>query len=175
MTQPEDPQQTTPPTPTPEADLASELAEARAELKEARRAAAAARTEARTRTEQVKGQLTEAEQRERALEQREQAAGERERKAQDRDDRAAVADAARTLGFRDPADAFALIRDDLDRDADGQLRAPDKALRQLLRDKPYLGAGTGAGADAGAGRGGGAGTPPGSSFNDSIRAAAGRR
>ena len=107
------------------------------------------------------------------MEKREQDAADRERKAQDRDDRSAVADAARALGFRDPADAYALIRDDLDRDSDGQLRAPEKALRQLLRDKPYLGAGTGAGADAGAGRGSSGAV--GASFNDSIRAAAGRR
>lgn len=50
-----------------------------------------------------------------------------------------VARHATRLGFRDPADAFALIdAGSIERDADGRPQNVETVLKNLLRDKPYL-------------------------------------
>lgn len=46
---------------------------------------------------------------------------------------------AMRLGFRDPADAFALVAQGaIERDADGRPTNIEQVLKDLLRDKPYL-------------------------------------
>lgn len=62
-----------------------------------------------------------------------------------------VARHATRLGFRDPADAFALIdAGSIERDADGRPQNIEGVLKNLLRDKPYLRAtATTGGADQG--------------------------
>lgn len=155
----------TPPAPPAEDDDAA----LRRELKEARAEAARYRTQARDAAAQTNAAQTDAE---KALAQREQAILERESRAIERENVATVATAAQALGFHDPRDAYALIKDDLNRNDDGTIKSPDRALKDLLREKPYLAVAAG-GADASAGRG--AGTTAGRTFNDAIRTAAGRQ
>lgn len=161
---------TTTTAPTQEQD--DDPAALRRELREARAEAARYRTQARDAAQQSTTAQTDAEKAAQALADRERALNEREVKAVERENVSTVAAAASALGFRDPRDAYALIREDLDRNDDGTIKNPDRALRDLLRDKPYLGTGAG-GADAGQGRG--AGAPIGRTFNDAIRTAAGKQ
>ena len=173
MTQPDPTPLPTPPiivpTPAPEPP-ADELTALRSELAEARREAAKYRTTARTAQEAERERMTEAERQAADLRAREANLNEREAAITLNTERLSVSSAAGTLGFRDPADAYALVASELDRDKTGAVTNLDAALKDLLRRKPYLGSGTQQ-IDQGGARGAGATT---SSMSDLIRQGAGR-
>lgn len=91
-----------------------------------------------------------------------------------RDVAAEVAKAAAKIGVIDTDVVMVLLRenDSIDFDADGKPINVEAAIKDLVKQKPYLARPAGAGADAGAGTR--AGATPGLGMNDIIRRAAGR-
>lgn len=91
-----------------------------------------------------------------------------------RDVSAEVAKAATKIGVIDTDVVMVLLRenDSIDFDADGKPVNVEAAIKDLVKQKPYLARPTAAGADAGAGTRPGA--APGQGMNDIIRRAAGR-
>jgi len=81
--------------------------------------------------------------------------------------------ASQSLGIVDPEAAFRLLdQSTLEIDDDGKVKNAEKALRDLVKAKPYLLGGGRGSADGGAA--GSAGSPK-TSMNDILRDAAGRR
>jgi hypothetical protein len=80
---------------------------------------------------------------------------------------------AQGLGVVDPSAAASLLNWENVSDPDDP-KAVEKALRELVKDKPWLAGNTGGGGDGGAGDGSGAGRG-GQNMNDLIRGASGRR
>lgn len=91
-----------------------------------------------------------------------------------RDIAAEVAKAAAKVGVVDVEVVMVLLRenDAIDFDAEGKPINVEAAVKDLLKQKPYLGKAVASGADAGAGTRGG--PAPGGGMNDIIRQAAGR-
>jgi hypothetical protein len=153
----------------PESISLDEAKKLRAEnhsLRERAKALEAEKTAAET------AKLPEQERLQRRLVELERAEAEHERERQDWRLRDAVTTTALRLGYRDPADAFALIdRAALEYDEAGNPKNVDKLLTDLATAKPwYTGNARGGSFD-----GGPRGKPTGGeSFDDQLRRAAGR-
>lgn len=170
---------------TPEADDAdggdvAALAEAgRKAIQRERDKAKAAEERARAAEERAKAyeekDLPEAERTKRRLSELEDENQRLAAELVNRDVAAEVAKAAAKIGVIDTDVVMVLLReeDSIDFDAKGKPINVEAAIKDLIKQKPYLARQSSAGADAGAGTR--PGTSPGLSMNDAIRRAAGRQ